>query len=171
MSDILPDVLRPGLKVVFCGTAAGTASHKAGAYYAGPGNRFWPTLHKIGLTKTQFRPTEFRDLLGQGIGLTDLSKTASGSDIDLPLGAFDVERFRASILVAAPRVLAFNGIKAARTFLGIAKGPIAYGIGSWPVAPGMPPIAVLPSTSGAASGSWSIAPWEALAAYISGIDD
>jgi double-stranded uracil-DNA glycosylase len=29
------------LKVVFCGTAAGTQSAQAGTYYAGRGNYFW----------------------------------------------------------------------------------------------------------------------------------
>lgn len=37
---VLPDLLRPGLRVVFCGTAAGAASALSGAYYAGRGNRF-----------------------------------------------------------------------------------------------------------------------------------
>jgi len=44
---VLPDVLTPGLQVVFCGTAAGTASAKRGAYYAGPGNQFWPMRVRI----------------------------------------------------------------------------------------------------------------------------
>ena len=43
---ILPDVLGPNLKVVFCGTAAGAVSAKRRAYYAGPGNKFWQTIHK-----------------------------------------------------------------------------------------------------------------------------
>jgi TDG/mug DNA glycosylase family protein len=37
---ILPDVLMPGLKLVFCGTAAGTVSARRGQYYAHPQNRF-----------------------------------------------------------------------------------------------------------------------------------
>lgn len=37
---ILSDVLGPGLKVVFCGTAVGTRSVQTGAYYAGRGNQF-----------------------------------------------------------------------------------------------------------------------------------
>ena len=44
MAEVLPDILQPGLRVVFCGTAAGRASAKARAYYAGPGNSFWKTL-------------------------------------------------------------------------------------------------------------------------------
>lgn len=37
---ILPDRLGPGLRVVFCGTAAGAVSARKGHYYAGPGNLF-----------------------------------------------------------------------------------------------------------------------------------
>jgi hypothetical protein len=69
---VLPDVLGPGLRVVFCGTAVGSASAKRGAYYAGPGNKFWPTLHAIGLTPRRLMPEEFRSVLDYGIGLTDL---------------------------------------------------------------------------------------------------
>ena len=47
MPHTLPDILQPNLKVVFCGTAAGDASAKKRAYYAGPGNRFWKTLHEV----------------------------------------------------------------------------------------------------------------------------
>ena len=79
-APILPDVLPPGLRVVFCGYAPGTASARAGAYYAGPGNRFWITLHEVGLTPLVLRPAEFARLPEFGIGLTDISKTASGSD-------------------------------------------------------------------------------------------
>lgn len=43
---ILPDVIEPGLRIVFCGTAAGAKSAAVGAYYAGPGNAFWATLHE-----------------------------------------------------------------------------------------------------------------------------
>ncbi|OYV45492.1 MAG: hypothetical protein B7X10_05700 [Burkholderiales bacterium 21-58-4] len=46
---VLPDVLRPDLELVFCGTAAGRASAAAGAYYAHPGNFFWRTVHAVGL--------------------------------------------------------------------------------------------------------------------------
>ncbi len=166
MTDILPDLLRPGLKIVFCGTAAGAASKKAGAYYAGPGNKFWRTLHAVGLTPGVVQPHKFATLLEYGIGLTDLSKTASGADIDLPPGSFDVARFSASIAAMAPRVLAFNGIKAARTFWGAKRGPVAYGVGIKAATPGLPIMAVLPSTSGAASGSWSIQPWQDLAAFL-----
>lgn len=47
---VLPDVLEPGLKIVFCGTVAGRTSALRCAYYAGPGNKFWRMRHAVGLT-------------------------------------------------------------------------------------------------------------------------
>ena len=60
IDPILPDLLAPGMRVVFCGTAPGTASARAGAYYAGPGNRFWATLHEVGLTPILLAPGRIR---------------------------------------------------------------------------------------------------------------
>ena len=77
---VLPDVLGPGLRIVFCGMAAGNRSAREGVYYAGPGNKFWPTLHRIGLTPYQLDPTEFRSVQRYGVGLTDICKTESGPD-------------------------------------------------------------------------------------------
>ena len=69
------------MRVVFCGTAPGAASARAGAYYAGPGNRFWATLPEVGLTPILLAPAEFPRLADFGIGLTDVSKTASDQSI------------------------------------------------------------------------------------------
>jgi TDG/mug DNA glycosylase family protein len=164
MADILPDLLRPGLKLVICGTAAGTVSAQRGAYYAGPGNRFWPILFKTRLTDRQLRPDEFRDLPAFGIGLTDLAKTVSGSDADLPAGAFDRERLATSIRQARPGILAFNSKKAASCFLGVPGTQLAYGKAAGPS--DFPPIVILPSTSGAACRSWDEAPWFELARMV-----
>ena len=43
---ILPDRLKPGLKLVFCGTAAGRQSALQQAYYAHGQNKFWTTLYR-----------------------------------------------------------------------------------------------------------------------------
>ena len=66
--SVLPDLLSPSLDIVFCGTAVGTASACRGAYYAGPGNAFWPTLFRVGLTPRLFAPEEYRDLRRGGTG-------------------------------------------------------------------------------------------------------
>jgi double-stranded uracil-DNA glycosylase len=161
----LPDVLRPGLKVVFCGSAAGAASAELGAYYAGPGNRFWRTLFEIGLTPRRLRPDEFYCLLDFGIGLTDVAKTASGADAIIPTDAFDRARLAERMRALRPALLAFNGKKAASVFLDRPTSGISYGrVDS---EPGSPPITVLPSTSGAASRYWDLAPWHSLARLLS----
>jgi len=77
---ILPDVLAPGLDIVFCGTAAGTQSARQQAYYAHPQNRFWRTLHEAGLTPRRLAAAEYALLPSFGLGLTDLAKFASGMD-------------------------------------------------------------------------------------------
>ena len=123
--DILPDVLAVGLDVVFCGSAAGTRSASAGAYYAGPGNRFWPTLFSIGLMPEQIRPANFRHVVRYGIGLTDLAKKASGSDASLSTSDYDGPSLRKKIGANAPRLLAFNGKRAASLFL---QRPVQYGV-------------------------------------------
>ena len=68
----VPDVLAPGLRLVFCGTAPSRASAAARAYYAKPGNRFWPVLHAAGFTPSRFHPSEYAALLGLGIGADGL---------------------------------------------------------------------------------------------------
>jgi TDG/mug DNA glycosylase family protein len=165
-APILPDVLEPGLRIVFCGTAPGTASARAGAYYAGPGNCFWNTLHEVDLTPVLLRPTEFTRLPEFGIGLTDISKTASGSDQEVGRRGIDPERLTAAIDAAGPTHLAFNGKNAARGALG---RPVDYGRQSEHL--GGATTWVLPSTSGAARRYWDIEPWRELAEAAAWIVD
>ena len=155
---ILPDVLQPGLDVVFCGTAAGSASARVGAYYAGPGNAFWETLHSVGLTPFKLDPTEFQRLPDFGIGLTDVCKVTSGPDSDVGKTNFDVPRLAASIAEASPDRLAFNGKNSARAVL---DRQVDYGL--QPERIGGAEVWVLPSTSGMARRFWNIGPWRDLA--------
>src|SRR3954452_118477 len=92
---VLDDVLAPGLRVVFCGTAPGRASAAQGAYYAHPQNRFWRVLHEVGFTPRQLRPEEFREVLQYGLGLTDIAKHTFGLDSQLPAGSLGPEATRA----------------------------------------------------------------------------
>src|SRR3954464_11234255 len=82
-APVLPDVLVPGLKLVFCGTAPSPTSAARGAYYAGPGNRFWDILAETGLTPRRLAPEEYGLLPQFGIGLTDIVKSQSGVDADI----------------------------------------------------------------------------------------
>jgi double-stranded uracil-DNA glycosylase len=154
---VLPDVLQPGLALVFCGTAAGKRSAAERAYYAHPGNLFWRALFEAGLTPRQLVPAEFPLLPGYGIGLTDLAKRHSGNDSELPRDAFDVPALIAKIERHQPRLLAFTSKHAARAALGHAT---AYGLQEETI--GSTRLFVLPSPSGQARGHWTAAPWLAL---------
>lgn len=157
----LPDILRPGLKLVFVGTAAGKFSHEVGAYYAKPGNRFWRALAETGITPRRFEPTEYPLLLDLGIGFTDMSKTQAGSDHEIT--AYDPAGFEAKMLAFQPRLVAFTSKKAASVWLARRTSRISLGRQS-PARAGFPEVHVLASPSGAASGYWTLAPWQGLAA-------
>lgn len=158
---VLPDVLLPGLRVVFCGTAAGTRSAESGTYYAHPGNRFWWALHASGLTPRQLRPEEFPLLPQFGIGLTDVAKHHHGNDDQLPLEAFDAAALRDRIATHAPQALAFTSKAAARAVLGQVTD---YGLQTETL--GRTHVFVMPSPSGQARGHWRIEPWLDLAAWL-----
>ena len=166
IDDILPDVLESGLRVVFCGTQAGAVSARRGAYYSGPGNKFWPVLHQTGLVPVRLVPEDFRTLLRYRIGLTDVAKRTSGPDSALRGGHFDVAGFTTRIAASRPRIIAFNGKRAAQAVLGVREGRLAYGLQA--VKLDDADVYVLPSTSGAAAGFWSIEPWKQLAMAVTG---
>lgn len=159
----LPDVLAPGLSVVFCGTAVGETSAARGAYYAGPGNAFWATLHAVGLTPRVLAPKEFTALPAYGVGLTDLAKHRAGNDDVLESCDFDVPAFVAKVRRFAPRAVAFNGKRAAAVFYRCRTRSVSCGCQRGRL--GATDLWVLPSTSAAARSYWDIEPWQTLAAW------
>jgi len=158
---VLPDVLAPNLRIVFCGTAAGTESARRRAYYAHPQNRFWRVLHEAGLTPRRLAPAEFPLLPNFGLGLTDIAKYVSGMDRELPRGALaraPCEALCAKIALAAPKILAFTSLTAGRRYLG--RDDAGYGL--QPERIGDTAIWLLPSPSPTATWKWDAAPWLAL---------
>lgn len=156
---VLPDVLEPGMTTVFCGSAASSASARQGAYYAGPGNRFWPILFEAGFTSRRFDPPDFRELASLGIGLTDLAKHEAGMDIALSSAAYDSATLLRKIEIFQPRYLAFTGKRPAGIFLLEVLGAGISGYGRQEAQIGDTEIFVLPSPSGAARRWWSADPW------------
>lgn len=158
MTHVLPDLLRLGLRLIVCGTGAGVESARVGHYYAGRGNKFWKTLYSVGLTPRLLQPSEFTQLVDFGIGLTDISKATAGADTVIRKNDFDRERLRQLILELQPRVLAFNGKRAAKAFLEL---DVTYGRYSDVI--GKTIIVVAPSTSGAANAYWDLSIWREVA--------
>lgn len=162
---LIEDVLEPGLRIVFCGTALGAESARQRAYYAKAGNQFWPVLARVGITPKQLQPQEYHTMPSYGLGLTDLCKTASGNDDELPDGAFDAASLHQKILIYQPKILAFTSKNAASGYLGKPVGKLSYGLQSERI--GNTQLFILSSTSGQARRWWCEEVWEALAACTS----
>jgi double-stranded uracil-DNA glycosylase len=78
--SVVPDVLGPGLRVVFCGINPGRVSAAAQAHFANPRNDFWRLLHAAGFTSRLYEPSEQFEVLKEGIGLTNAApRTTPGS--------------------------------------------------------------------------------------------
>jgi TDG/mug DNA glycosylase family protein len=112
----VPDLIAPGLRVMFCGINPGLYSGVTGHHFARPGNRFWPTLYAAGFTPRLLHAQEEHLLLDFGYGITNFVEraTASADELspaELRAGAVallaKVEHYR-------PRVVAVLGISAYR---------------------------------------------------------
>jgi len=161
VADVLDDLLAPGLALVVCGSAAGKRSAELRQYYAGPGNKFWPTLHAVGLTPRRLAPSEYPLLLEYGIGLTDVIKDQSGPDVQLDFRRADPDALRAKIARYAPGWLCFSSKTAAQTFLG---RKVAYGVQRETL--DRTRLYVATSPSGRAGSFWDLSVWQALAALV-----
>jgi len=108
---ILPDYLKEGLKLIIVGFNPGEASARAGHYYAGRGNSFWPLLYESGLIPEPLAPEDDRRLLEFGIGLTDLVKRPSRGIEEIRREDFTEGRvlLGQKLEQHSPRIIAFNG--------------------------------------------------------------
>ncbi len=111
MDEILPDVIAPGLQILFCGINPGATSAAAGHSFTNPSNRFWRTLYGSGLTPRLLNAEDDQSLVSFGIGLTTAAprpsrRAAEVSRAELRAGA---DRLRWKVETYAPRVLAFLG--------------------------------------------------------------
>lgn len=82
VAKTVPDVIGPGLRVLFVGINPGLYSAAVGHHFARPGNRFWPALFEAGFTPRLLRPEEDGELLTWGLGITNLvcRTTTAASD-------------------------------------------------------------------------------------------
>ena len=84
----VPDVLAPGLRVVFCGINPGRVSAAAAAHFANPRNDFWRLLHAARFTSRLYEPSEQFELLAEGIGVTNAAYRTTPGSGDLRRGDF-----------------------------------------------------------------------------------
>src|ERR671924_889510 len=119
-SKTVPDVIALDLRVLFCGINPGLYSGATGHHFARPGNRFWPTLHQAGFTPRLLHPSEERELLTYGYGITNLVPRATATADELSSEELVAGRRRLETKVKRykPQVVAVLGISAYRTAFG-----------------------------------------------------
>jgi len=116
MSEV-PDIVKPGLRVLFCGINPGLRSAELGQHFARPGNRFWTVLHLSGFTERQLAPSEQWSLLDFGLGITNLVTRSSAAAAELSRQELETgaTELTAKVEHLQPRWIALVGIQAYRT--------------------------------------------------------
>jgi double-stranded uracil-DNA glycosylase len=119
-ASAVPDVLGPGLDVVFCGINPGRVSAAQHAHFANPRNDFWRLLHDAGLTPRQLQPAEQFELLDYRIGATNAAPRTTPGSSDLRRADFagSADRLLRIALELRPHAIAFVGKEAYRGAFG-----------------------------------------------------
>jgi TDG/mug DNA glycosylase family protein len=142
----VPDVVRPGLDVLFCGINPGRYSAAAGHHFAGPGNQFWPTLFAAGFTPRRFTAFDEAELLPLGFGITNFVSRATASAAELTPEEIRAggRKLTRKVLRLEPRFVAFVGLQAYRVAFERPKAQI----GLQPETIGTSRLWLLPNPSG-----------------------
>lgn len=169
------DLLGADVRLLFVGINPGLWTAAVNAHFARPGNRFWPALHRAGITdrlvdaSEGMRPEDARHLVERGVGITNLVNRATARADELTAAELraGAERLGALVEAVAPRVVAVLGLTAYREAFGdrrAATGPQPHGLAGaelW----------VLPNPSGlnAHETLESLAAWYGRAAAAAGV--
>ena len=142
----VPDVIAPGLRVLFCGINPGLYTAAVGHHFARPGNRFWPALHRSGFTEQLLSPFAERELLQMGIGVTNVVARATATAAELNREDFikGGRKLSAKVRRYRPQVVAVLGVGAYRVAFAQPKAVI----GEQPEGIGEARVWVLPNPSG-----------------------
>jgi TDG/mug DNA glycosylase family protein len=142
----IPDVVGPGLRVLFSGINPGLYSAATGQHFARPGNRFWPALHQSGFTDRQLHPAEQWLLPDLGLGITNVVARASARADELSADELRAGGARLAELTGRlqPQWLAVLGVTAYRTAFGQPRAAV----GPQPGELGGARIWILPNPSG-----------------------
>mgnify|MGYP000101636147 CR=1 FL=1 len=142
----VPDVIAPGLRVLFCGINPGLYTAAIGHHFGRPGNRFWPVLHDAGFTPRLFAPWDEQELLPLGYGITNVvaRTTATAAELSNDEIVVGGRILAAKVAEFTPRVLAVLGVGAYRTAFGVRGAAV----GPQDTVLGITRVWVLPNPSG-----------------------
>jgi len=125
----VPDLVGPGLKLLFVGINPGLWTAATQTHFAHPGNRFYPALRLAGIVNRDLdrgRPMTVDDrayFVQRGIGITNLVNRATAragelAPAELRAGRIRLEKF---VAVHQPEVVAIAGVTAYRVAFAIPK--------------------------------------------------
>ena len=119
----VPDLIGPGLKVLFCGINPSLYSAAVGHHFARPGNRFWPAVYGGGFSDRLLSPSEERELLAAGYGITNVVCRATAAADELAADEFvaGARKLAAKVRRHGPMFLAVLGVGAYRAAFGRPK--------------------------------------------------
>ena len=150
----LPDLLAPGLALVFVGLNPSEYSAREGHYFANPRNRFWPAFNRSALLPPalgrECTPADDSLLLEHAIGFTDVVKrpTPQGN----ALRAVDYRQWapalRQRLLDYRPGLVSFQGLMAYKAYLQYAESEKSSPeLGMQPLQIGVSSVFVVPNPS------------------------
>jgi TDG/mug DNA glycosylase family protein len=125
----VPDLVGPGLKLLFVGINPGLWTAAVQTHFAHPGNRFYPALAQAGITEYEMDRTEGMTdedrayLVGRGIGITNVVRraTARADELSREELVAGGERLRGFVAEHRPAVVAIAGVTAYRDAFGRRK--------------------------------------------------
>lgn len=125
----VPDLLPEPLRLLFVGINPSLRSAATGAHFSGPGNRFYPALHRAGITRHLIRAADgfsdddLAELTSRGIGITNLwpLATARADELTRQQLRTGQDRLAATVEAHRPTAVAVVGITAYRTAFGLPR--------------------------------------------------
>lgn len=138
--ETVPDLLPEPLNLLFVGINPSLWAAATGAHFARPGNRFYPALHRAGITSTLIRAAEgwseedLHQLTDRGIGITNLWPKATARADELSREDLIAGRARldATVRERRPGVVAVIGITAYRTAFAQPRATTGEQVSPWP---------------------------------------
>lgn len=125
----VPDLVGPGLLLLFVGINPGLWTAATQTHFAHPGNRFYPALQLAGITPRPIDPSagmtdaDRAMMLARGIGITNVVRRATARADELTRDELlaGAEALTTFVAEHRPRVVAIAGITAYRTAFGQPK--------------------------------------------------
>jgi TDG/mug DNA glycosylase family protein len=128
----VPDLLGPGVRLLFVGINPGLWTAATQTHFAHPGNRFYPALLRAGIlldpidAGAGMTDADRAAVTARGIGITNLVRRATARADELSAEELRAggEALLATVARARPRVVAVAGITAYRSAFGVRRAAL-----------------------------------------------